>query len=114
MIKGAVNGRLFLSDMKLSQLRLMSANLKVFRCGPWCSISFSRCVRPALTNLGRRKPRGLVATYGERALAVGANIAAGAASTVFDALAAVIFRHLCRECSGDWTLRTQSGAASEL
>ncbi len=53
-------------------------------------------LRPALTNLGRRKPRGLVATYGERALAVGADIAAGARLTVLDAPAAVIFRHLGR------------------
>jgi len=51
------------------------------------------CVRPALTNLGRRKPRGLVAAYGERAQAGETDFAAGGRSTVFDALFAVIFRH---------------------
>lgn len=63
--------------------------------------------RPALTNLGRRKPRGLVATYGERAQAGEADFATGAASSVLGALAAVIFRHLDRGHSVDWALTMQ-------
>ena len=85
----------------------VSAFLKVFRCGPGCNISFSRGVRPALTNLGRWKPRGLVATYGERAQAGEPIFPVGAASSVQNAVAAVVFRNLGRECSVDWTLRKQ-------
>jgi len=48
-------------------------------------------VRPVSTNLGRRKPRGLGAGYGERAWAGEADIATGARSTVLDALVACIF-----------------------
>jgi len=58
-------------------------------------------VRPALTNLGRRKPRGLLAVYGERALTVEAGVAAGAASTVLGVLATVVSRHLDRRYSVD-------------
>jgi hypothetical protein len=64
-------------------------------------------VRPALTNLGRRKPRCLGSAYGERALAGKANNATGAASVVLGAPVAVVFRHLGCGCSLDWTLRTQ-------
>ncbi len=63
-------------------------------------------VRPALTNLGRRKPRCLGSAYGERALAGKAKHATGAASIVLGASVAVVFRHLGRGCSLDWTLGT--------
>lgn len=53
-------------------LQRMSALLKVFRCGPGRNISFPRGVRPALTNLGRRKPRGsLIGLWGKCADAWG-------------------------------------------
>ena len=85
----------------------MSASLKVFRCGPGCDISFRRGVRPALTNLGRRKPRGLVVTYGERGLAGEAAIATGAQLPVSSAPAAVLFCHPVPVCCVDWVVRTQ-------
>ena len=84
-----------------------SALLKVFRCGPGCNISFWRSVRPALTNLGRRKPWGLVVTYGERALAVEAVIAAGAVLVGLGAPIAVVFRQLVCGWFVDRPLRTQ-------
>ncbi len=84
-----------------------SGFLKVFRCGPWCNISFSRGVRPALTNLGRRIPRGLGVTYGERARAGEAAIATGALLTVSNAPAAVLFCHPVPVCCVDWVLSTQ-------
>ena len=60
-----------------------------------------------LTNLGRRKPRGLVTVYGERVLAYEADLTTSGRSTVFEALAAVIFRHLDREHSIDRALTVQ-------
>jgi len=90
-----------------SPLQRMSGFLKVFRCGSACNFAVRAGVWPALTNLGRRKQRGLVATYGERALAVGADSDAGAASSFSDALAVVIFRHLDREHTVDWALGMQ-------
>ena len=64
-------------------------------------------MRPALTNLGRRKPCGLVVTYGERTRAGEATIEGGAELTVLGAPVAVIFRHIGRGFSEDWKLRTQ-------
>ena len=85
----------------------MSAFLKVFRCGPECSISFPRGVRPALTNLGRRKPRGLGVTYGERGLTGETAVATGALLTVSSARPAILFCHPVPVCCVDWVLRTQ-------
>jgi len=79
----------------------MTGSLKVFRCGPGCNISFPWDVRPALTNLGRRKPWCLGSDYGERALAGEADNATGAALIVLGAPVAVVFRHLGRGCSVD-------------
>ena len=55
-----------------------SAILKVFRCGPECNIAVRYSLRPALTNLGRRKPRGLEAFYGEEVVGVVSGAASGA------------------------------------
>lgn len=54
----ALNVRFPLEAYPISHTQRTSAFLKVFRCGPGCNFAVRGCVRPALTNLGRRKPRG--------------------------------------------------------
>ena len=102
-----INVRFREAANRISRLRPMTGSLKVFRCGPGCNFSSRRGVRPALTNLGRWKPRGLGVTYGERALAVEAVIAAGAVLVGLGAPVAVVFRHLVCGWFVDRPLRTQ-------
>lgn len=68
----------------------MSASLKVFRCGPGRNFAFTRRRWPALTNLGRRKPRGLGVVYGERGIAVDGDTADSAPQIFLSAFAAAI------------------------
>lgn len=60
------------------QYVVFQQNLQVFRWGPVCNIAVRYYLRPALTNLGRRKPRGLDAFYRQRVVGVFGCAASGA------------------------------------
>ena len=83
-----------------THLQRMSAILKVFRCGPVCNIAVRYYLRPELTNLGRRKPRGLDAFYGERVVGVVGGAASGAALSGLCAF----FAFMLRPFFGDWVV----------
>ena len=89
-----------LLNLSHKTISITSAFLKVFRCGPECNIAVRYCLRPALTNLGRRKPRGLDAFYGERVVGVVSGAASGAPLSGL----CTFFAFMLRPFFGDWVV----------